>query len=405
MKTSPFSPAENKHAPRPQEQKMKIIHFVENYIQVTETFIYNFITKSAQYGEVAIVTFQVIHQDHFPLPGNVRIYEIPSDPVLARKDLAKLPWMLWQRLTGRHIWYKEFSKIIAAFGPDLIHCHFGVTGVFLTDFLRHEKRKIPFITNFYGYDASELPRRDPVYAAGLTRLWQDSSLVLSEGPVMSLRLQQLGAPASITRLSPIIVDGSKYPVRPNEDQALKSPIRFLLIGRFVEKKGFHLFLEAIGRIQHELPDFMIILVGSGPMMETYQQIIAHHGLGSKVSFEGMKPLSACIQYMLSSDVLVHPSVTAQNGDSEGGAPTILIEAQLVGIPVIASTHADIPFVMGYDDFLAEEGNVDDLSRVIKRFTGARDLSDKIAAGRQKASLQHDMKNSTAYRDILLHFQS
>ncbi|NIP81231.1 MAG: glycosyltransferase, partial [Gemmatimonadetes bacterium] len=36
---------------------------------------------------------------------------------------------------------------------------------------------------------------------------------------------------------------------------------------------------------------------------------------------------------------------AANGDGEGGAPTTLLEAQAVGLPVVASRHADIPWVV------------------------------------------------------------
>ena len=197
--------------------------------------------------------------------------------------------------------------------------------------------------------------------------------------------------------------GRKYPVKNERPPDDKTPIRFLLIGRFVEKKGFHLFLEAIGRIKDELPAFKIILIGSGPLEETYRSIIERYKLEALVSFEGMKKLSECMQYMLECDVLVQSSVTASNGDSEGGAPTILIEAQMTGIPVIASTHADIPFVMGYHDFLAKEGDVADLSRVIRSFMHSNNLSEKIRMGRKKAAEQHDMNVCKTYQELLLEF--
>jgi colanic acid/amylovoran biosynthesis glycosyltransferase len=33
---------------------------------------------------------------------------------------------------------------------------------------------------------------------------------------------------------------------------------------------------------------------------------------------------------------------AKDGDSEGGAPVCLIEAQAMGLPIVATTHCDIP---------------------------------------------------------------
>ena len=35
-------------------------------------------------------------------------------------------------------------------------------------------------------------------------------------------------------------------------------------------------------------------------------------------------------------------MTAADGDSEGGAPTILLEAQAIGTPIVTTRHADIP---------------------------------------------------------------
>lgn len=59
---------------------------------------------------------------------------------------------------------------------------------------------------------------------------------------------------------------------------------------------------------------------------------------------------------------MQPSVTAKNGDSEGGAPTIILEAQACGVPVISTTHADIPYITSQNDsaLLSPERDVDNL---------------------------------------------
>jgi colanic acid/amylovoran biosynthesis glycosyltransferase len=60
--------------------------------------------------------------------------------------------------------------------------------------------------------------------------------------------------------------------------------------------------------------------------------------------------------------LIHPSVTAADGDSEGGAPTVLLEAQAIGTPIVTTRHADIPHVVpeGAGVFLCAEHDVDAL---------------------------------------------
>ena len=59
-----------------------------------------------------------------------------------------------------------------------------------------------------------------------------------------------------------------------------------------------------------------------------------------------------------------PSITAQNGDTEAGAPVAILETQATGLPVISSYHADIPEVVvdGKSALLAPERDVGTLAK-------------------------------------------
>jgi colanic acid/amylovoran biosynthesis glycosyltransferase len=59
-------------------------------------------------------------------------------------------------------------------------------------------------------------------------------------------------------------------------------------------------------------------------------------------------------------------VTATDGDSEGGAPTILLEAQAIGTPIVTTRHADIPHVVpeGPGVWLCAEHDVDALAAAL-----------------------------------------
>ena len=58
------------------------------------------------------------------------------------------------------------------------------------------------------------------------------------------------------------------------------------------------------------------------------------------------------------------NITAQNGDTEGGAPVAILEVQATGLPVISSYHADIPEVVvdGKSALLAPERDVETLAK-------------------------------------------
>ena len=55
-------------------------------------------------------------------------------------------------------------------------------------------------------------------------------------------------------------------------------------------------------------------------------------------------------------------MTAQDGDTEGGAPVCITEMLATGMPVVSTTHCDIPEVLGSDlhHLLAPERDVEAL---------------------------------------------
>jgi len=62
-----------------------------------------------------------------------------------------------------------------------------------------------------------------------------------------------------------------------------------------------------------------------------------------------------------------PSVTAEDGDTEGGLPVTLIEMAASGMPVVTTDHCDIPelVVAGVTGLQAPERNVDQLAEHLR----------------------------------------
>jgi colanic acid/amylovoran/stewartan biosynthesis glycosyltransferase WcaL/AmsK/CpsK len=69
------------------------------------------------------------------------------------------------------------------------------------------------------------------------------------------------------------------------------------------------------------------------------------GLEGVVRCLGFQPYSVLRETLLQHHLFLSPSRTARNGDSEGGAPVSLLEAQATGMPVLSTHHADIPEVV------------------------------------------------------------
>jgi colanic acid/amylovoran biosynthesis glycosyltransferase len=87
------------------------------------------------------------------------------------------------------------------------------------------------------------------------------------------------------------------------------------------------------------------IIGDGPLAGKLCEFIRKNKLEKQVRLLGFLDYEAYLSEMNKGDIFLAPSVTAANGDTEGGAPTTVLEAQALGMPVISTYHADTPNVV------------------------------------------------------------
>ena len=190
---------------------------------------------------------------------------------------------------------------------------------------------------------------------------------------MRRRLIDLGAAPERTHVVPLIADLALSHSAPKTDGA--RPSRVLMAGRFVEKKGF---ADGVGAFAKAMPKSAplpeLVIVGAGPEESRMRSIARSAGVESRVEFIPPQPRDAYRRIMGSCQIFLQPSKTGRDGDSEGGAPVTLLDAQAIGLIVVATDHADIPFVVDPDAaFLSSEGEIDALAAGL---TEAIDRSDE-----------------------------
>lgn len=76
-------------------------------------------------------------------------------------------------------------------------------------------------------------------------------------------------------------------------------------------------------------------------------MIEKNNLQSRVQMLGFQPYSVLIEHAYKNHIFLSPSVSAEDGDTEGGAPVTITEMIATGIPVISTMHCDIPEVINY----------------------------------------------------------
>lgn len=149
-------------------------------------------------------------------------------------------------------------------------------------------------------------------------------------------------------------------------------IKFIQVGRLVDKKGFSDSLVALSKLKDEY-DFEFHIVGSGPNLTLYKEQVEKLSFRKNVIFHGALLHKETLNLIEDSDCLLVPSKTAPNGDMEG-IPNVIKEAMLLGTLVIASRHSGIPEVVndGQTGFLHDEGSIDSQVDAIRRFFDAKE---------------------------------
>jgi colanic acid/amylovoran biosynthesis glycosyltransferase len=357
-------------------------HFVPLYLPRTETFIYQILTHHRRYRPIVLAQHRVDTAPLFPLR---HIYVEPE--LRARREqkawLARLPG-LW-RLRPPN----TFGQVLRRHQARVLHVHFGHTGAEVLDMSRH--LGIPQVTSFYGWDDT-VAFNDGRWAEKFQRLFAEGEAVLVEGGHIVRRLTALGCPAEKIFVHRIGVDLDAIPFRPARPPT-NAPPRAVLCGRMVEKKGHRLALAAAARARREGLRIQLRLIGDGPLRPTIEAEIAKLDLGEVVRVVGSCTYSQYLVELASADLVLQPSMTASDGDTEGGAPTVLIEAQAAGKPILTTAHADIPEIVrsGESAVVVPEGDAEALGEALVALL--RDPSRWPAmgqAGRRHVEAEHDI---------------
>lgn len=317
----------------PMTKSIKVLHVLETFLHRTEVFIYSYLNEFIN-AEPHVLASVKQNAEEFPFT--------PVTYIPRRRPWTSVSrWLSagYHMKTGRSLQHAEIETFVRALKPDVIHAHFGPSGYDMLRYRRHFD--VPLVTTFYGYDMSRLPRKE-IWQVQYAKLFAEGDLFLVEGPHMRQKLLDIGAPEGKTAIQRIAIHPGRYPAwRPAGDRAV-----ILFVGRFTEKKGLLYALKAVQALRERVRNIEFRIVGDGSQRDDMYRFVADNNMQGCVTFLGMRTHDEVIRELSEANVFICPSVTAEDGDSEGGAPTILLEAQAIGLPIVSTCHADIPNVVG-----------------------------------------------------------
>lgn len=248
---------------------------------------------------------------------------------------------------------------------DIIHAHFATMGWHYMELAKYA----PLVISFYGFDYERLPYTNPEWKQRYKELFKVGTLFLCEGEHGKQTLIRLGCPEEKIKVTPLGMRINDIPVFKREKK--EGELKLVQAAPFREKKGQLYTVRAFRQALKECPNMHLTLIGDdidGSQKEVIKYLREQKMEESVSIYEGV-PYKMLHNKLKEHQVFIHPSCYAANKDCEGGAPLVLIDAQATGMPIISTTHCDIPteVIDEQTGFLTSEKDVSALTSSIIRF--------------------------------------
>lgn len=281
-----------------------------------------------------------------------------------------------------------FEKVIEDFKPDFIHIHW-ISGLGYNGLKVIGRHDIP----------TAITLHDLAYACLRTTMFRDSDECV--GQCTSCRLStkvkmgflddvpRLGfiSPSksnldTISALLPIenyprfhILNPNRYP-EPRITHAPADKVRLLFVGRLEKTKGINFLIDLLDPLA-ERYDFHLTVLGKGPEDHALR---AEYGDRAWLTMQGHVPQQVVADIMAESDLLVVPSLWAEN------SPGVVFQALVNALPVMGSDKGGLPELIepGVNGMLVAPGDADQWRAAI---VDVLDRPEQLLVLREQAAQQ------------------
>jgi glycosyltransferase involved in cell wall biosynthesis len=351
---------------------------MQDWLPLSEQFVYALVTGS-RHPAVVFSRRTPQHRDVFPM-----------HPVYSAGRVLPPPRPFSD--TERRLLTAYLLAVATRHRVRLVHHHHGYRAPDAKGLVF--RRRLPWVVSLHGHDIIAHAAAEPYYYRDVFR-FVDAVIVPSRWLAERAVDSGLGLSADRVHVIPAGVDTGFFTPTPLPDD---EAVEVLFVGRFVEKKGLDVLLEAWPRVRAARPEARLRLVGFGPL-----EALARSG-GESVLVEPSDPARRGRQVrdaLRAATVVVTPSRTAQDGDAE----TLLLvnlEAQASGRPVVTTHHGGIPEFVAQDRtaLVVPEANPTALADALIAVIADRALAERLADSGPSFAAQFDQAACTARVDDL-----
>ena len=267
----------------------------------------------------------------------------------------------------------------------------GLAGVLIK-----RKFKIPHICTIHGSDINKYPFKNKLsmfltkYALGncdriitVSRKLKEKTLsILNELNDISVIYNganhKVFKPISRTFLE------QKFKIEKNNNKII------MFVGNLKTVKGCEYLIIAFSELLKvcNRDDIMLYFIGDGDKKRDLVKMTKSLGVDKKVFFLGSKPHDQIPLWLNISDIFVLPSISE-------GFPTIIPEAMMCGVPVIASDVGGISEIITTNKtgFLTKPGNIEEIVSCIKLLLDNENIRQQIIETAKNESKRYTWENN------------
>ena len=341
--------------------KMKIAFIVNEFPSISQTFILNQITGLLDLGhkvEIFSQNYPVNKKFHpdiekYKLMEKVHYFEkVPKNKIIR---VLKAIYLIFKNFHiialkkilnslnvfkfGREALSLKLFYMIVPFlnkGFDIIQCHFGPNGN-IGAFLKQLGIDGMLVTMFHGYDIRfGIEIGTKIYH----QLFTHGDCFLSISNYNYKNLVRFGVNKEKIIFHPVGIDINNFQFKWQERNKAPSPIIVLTVARLVEEKGLKYSIMAINEIFKKNLDLTLkyYIVGEGLLDESLKKLVKKLELEDDVKFLGVMNRIEVAREMSKAHIFLLPSVAE-------ALPVVLMEAQAIGLPVIATNVGSVEEVV------------------------------------------------------------
>ncbi|MGM0443968.1 MAG: glycosyltransferase [Fibrobacterota bacterium] len=268
--------------------------------------------------------------------------------------------------------------------PDLVHVHWWIPSGILM-YMASFFTRIPYVITTHGTDVFIL-KRFSFLKFPAARVFSRAARIHVISTYVKQRVLAF-CPKTTARIDTIPMP-IREDVYPDRVPQFITGTRLLSIGRLIERKGFAHLIEAAGQLPSE---YKLTIVGTGPLEETLNQMIAEKNLQEQVRIVSPVSPAELGQIFSEHEIFILPSITDWKGEKEG-LGMVLLEAQRYGLALIASRSGGMTDIVVHKKtgFLVPEGDARALAEAIMK---CRDK--KIFSAITEGAKEHYRKNYSA----------